>query len=361
MIPGELSAELTRILNSLAATGALPPAATSLTASGTWRQARTAGGPSAGSYVTSLPLELASLAARPPAAIAAQLATELADRPFISAAQATGGYLTITVTSAHLAALPARIMAAGPASARSDALAGREFSAPHLPGLAATLTWQQAWRAQHAALIGRLGDAAGAHVLFFHSESKAAGASASEAGVGDPSAAVAYFGLDAVRFALAVVPSPRPAAIERQLGRPTDLTNPFVMIRHAHADAASTPRWAADLRLAVDERPLTAAAAVDQAIMEPTERRLIDAMSWLPERIAAAYRRRRPADLVGYLEYLAPAWLECSESCSVLPFRGRGAGGSRAGTAARLELAAAASTTLAAGLGLLGIAAPAMM
>jgi arginyl-tRNA synthetase len=84
-------------------------------------------------------------------------------------------------------------------------------------------------------------------------------------------------------------------------------------------------------------------------------------MSWLPERIAAASRRHRPADLARYLEHLARAWLDCSESCSVLPFRGRGAGGSRAGTATRLELAEAASTTLAAGLGLLGVAAPAMM
>jgi|SRR5215472_2884593 len=356
MIPGDLSAELARLLNSLASTGALPPAAASLTASGTWRQPRT----TPGSYVTSLPFELASLAGRPPQAIAAQLATGLGGRPFISAAQATGGYLTITVTRAHLAALPARIVAAGPASARSDALAASELGAPHLPDLTATPTWQHAWRAQHAALVGRLGDAAGAHVLFFHSESKAARASASTAGLGDPPAAVAYFGLDAVRFALAAVASPRPAAIERQLGRPLDLASPFVMIRHAHADAASTLRWAADLGLEAADRPLDAAAE-SPATLEPAELSLVDAMSWLPERIAAAYRRRRPADLAGYLEHLARAWLDCSEECSVLPFRGRGARDSQAGSAARLELAEAASTTLAAGLGLLGVTTPAMM
>ena len=356
MIPGDLSAELARLLTSLASTGALPPAAASLSASGTWRRPRT----SLGSYATSLPFELASLAARSPQAIAAQLATELVGRPLISAAQATGGYLTITVTPAHIAALPARIVAAGPASARSDALAASEVSAPHLPDLTATPTWQHAWRAQHAALVGRLGDAAGAHVLFFHAESKARRPSASTASLGDPPAAVAYFGLDAVRFALAAVPSPRPTAIERQLARPLDLTSPFVMIRHAHADAASTPRWAADLGLQVADQPLPGAAASPRTL-DPAELNLIDAMSWLPERIAAAYRRRRPADLVGYLEYLALAWLDCSEGSSALPFRGRGARDSQAVLAARLELAEAARITLAGSLGLLGVTTPAMM
>lgn len=361
MIPGDLSAELARLLNSLAVTGVLPPAAEALTANGTWRQARTATGPSAGSYVTSLPFELASLADRTPEAIAVQLATQIVDRPFISAARATGGYLTITVTQAHLADLPARIVATGTASAQSDALAGRELRAPYPPDLTTTPTWQQAWRAQHAALIGRLGDAAGAHVLFFHSESKAARASAAKAGVVEPPAAVAFFGLDAVHFALAAAPTPRPVVIERQLGRPLDLTNPLVAIRHARADAASTLRWATDLGLVAGERAPAASAPADPATLEPSERRLIDAMSWLPERIAAAYRRRRPAELVGYLENLAGAWLDCSESCSVLPFRGGGAGGSLRTFAARLELAEAASTTLAAGLGLIDVAAPAMM
>lgn len=360
MIPGDLSAELARLVTSLAATGALPPAAASITANGTWRHDRAADGHGPGSYLTSLPFELAGLAARPPEAIAAQFAAQLANRPFISAALATGGYLTITVTAAHLAGLPARIVAAGPASARSDALAGRELTAPHLPDLTATATWPQAWQAQHAALIGRLGGAAGARVLFFNYESNAVVRSPSKAGLSGPPDAVAHFGLDAVRFALAAGPAPRPAAIEHQLGRPLDLTNPFVMIRYAHADAASTLRWAADLGVAAGRQPDHAFPA-EPEIDRPAELRLVDALSWLPERIAAAYRRRRPAALVGYLDDLARAWLECSESCSALPFRGGGAGGSRAGTVARLELAEATSTTLAAGLGLLGIAAPAMM
>lgn len=355
MIPGDIAAELARLLAAQAEAGALPPAAAALTASGTWRPAGT-GVP--GSYATSLPFALASLAGQPPEALAARLAGPLAGLPWISAAQPAGGYLTITVTPGHLAGLPARIVAAGPASAHSDSLAGRSLTAPHLPDVVSMADWPHAWREQHAALTGLLGQAAGARVLFFHSESKAPATAPSDAGVSPPAAAVARFGVDAVRFALAAVPAPRSAAIERQLGRPLDLTNPFVKVRYARADAASTLRWAADLSLRADH-PACGAVA-----WHPPELRLIDAMSWLPERVAAACRRRRPAELVAHLEHLARAWLECSERCSVLPFRGRAATAARenpAGTPARLELARAAGTTLAAGLGLIAVAAPAMM
>lgn len=356
MIPGDLTAELARVLTSQVASGALPSAAAALTAHGTWRHTRASAGATAdpGSYSTSLPLELASLAHRPPDAVAAQLAEELARVPWISIARATDNYLTITVMLAHLARLPARILAAGPGSAHSDALAGRALTAPHLPDIATTPTWTQAWRAQHAALVGRLGQAAGADVQFFQAERNAVVASPAEADVGGPRAAVAYFGADAVRFALAASATPRTASIERQLSRPLDVTNPYVLIRYAHADASSTLRWAADLDL------VPPAASLPSAALQPAELRLIDAMSWLPERVAAAHRRRRPADLVAYLEDLAQAWLTCSERCSALPFRGAD-GIDRATVAVRLELAGAASVILAAGLGLLGVAAPAMM
>ena len=357
MIPGDLTAELARLLSLQAAAGSLPPAAAILTANGTWRSppASAAAGP--GSYSTSLPLELASLAQRPPEAIAAQLAR----LPWISIAYATDTYLTITVTPAYLARLPARILAAGPASAHSDALVGRTLTAPLPPDLATTLDWVQAWRAQHAALVGGLGRAAGAHVRFLQAERNAVAVSPSTADVGAPPAAVAYFGVDAVRFALAAAATPRPVAIVRQLGQPLDLANPFVMVRYAHADAASTLRCAADLGLRADEGHPPVSPGTAAAVLHPIEQRLIDVMSWLPERVAAAHRRRRPVDVVGYLENLARAWLDCSERCSALPFRGAGAATAPATVAVRLELAEAASTTLAAGLGLLGVAAPAMM
>ena len=70
----------------------------------------------------------------------------------------------------------------------------------------------------------------------------------------------------------------------------------------------------------------------------PPELVLVDMMSWLPERVAAAARRRRPAELAAYLENLAGMWLDCADSCPALPFRGRGAPAVPAGSRRRLGL-----------------------
>ncbi len=355
MIPGDLSDQLARLLGSLAAAGALPPAATALTAHGTWRPAKRAG---PGSYASSLCFELASLASRPPQAIAAQLAEPLAALPWVERAVAAGGYLTVTVTASHLAGLSARIVAAGPASARSAALSGRSLTAPHPPDLGAATSWPRAWKAQHDALVGRLGHAAGADVLFIHSENLVSGPSPTRASSGSPRTAVAYYGVDVVRYALARTPEPRAFAIEAQLSRPLDLSNPFCLVRYAHAGAASTLRWAASLGLADPSHRADRAAE-----LQPAELELVDAMSWLAERVAAACRRRRPAELTRYLEDLANAWLTCAERHPALPFGGRRAPAEPAGATAmaRLRLAAAVRQTLATGLGLLTVAAPAMM
>ena len=84
---------------------------------------------------------------------------------------------------------------------------------------------------------------------------------------------------------------------------------------------------------------------------------MLDALSWLGERVAAAARRRRPAELTAHLELLAAAWRNCTESCPALPFGGRAApvdpNGAQA--AARLQLAQATRVALFAGLTLLGI------
>ena len=86
-------------------------------------------------------------------------------------------------------------------------------------------------------------------------------------------------------------------------------------------------------------------------------------MSWLPERVAAAHRTGRPAELNAQLEIVAQAWLACCERHPALPFGGRAAPSDTSGrtAAARLELAEAAMTILGAGLGLLNVAAPAKM
>jgi arginyl-tRNA synthetase len=82
---------------------------------------------------------------------------------------------------------------------------------------------------------------------------------------------------------------------------------------------------------------------------DPAERALLDALSWLPERVAVAARRGRPDEFARYLEDLARATI------AAVPFV-------RPGDDERLAsawvLAQAARTGLAAGLGLLGVAAP---
>ena len=90
-------------------------------------------------------------------------------------------------------------------------------------------------------------------------------------------------------------------------------------------------------------------------LAHPRERALLDAMSWLPERVGGAARRGRPDVLTGYLEDLAAAYLGGQESCPAVPPglpdeppRPPGL------TRARLWLAAAAGAALGAGLGLLG-------
>jgi arginyl-tRNA synthetase len=372
MIPGDVGAEIARLLGAGAATGEWPAGVASVSASGTWRPVPAAISTGAGGYATSLPLSLARLTGRPAMVEAATLAAGLGGLPWISEARVTGdGYLTITVTAAHLAVLPARIVAAGSAAANSDALAGRQLTAPARPELSAAASWDQAWRAQRDALTGHLARAAGAEVLFLDSQRDLAPPSppparpgpvpvsrpaSGAASVGD---AVAYHGADAVRYALARASAPREARVIRQLGLPLDLDSPFVAVRYAHADAASVLRWAADLGLAADGEPAIAAAGQ----LLPPELALLDAMSWLPERVAAAARRRRPAELAAYLEYLAGMWLNCREGCPALPFHGRAAPGPADArhTAARLGLADAARGSLACGLGLLGISAPARM
>jgi DALR anticodon binding domain len=301
--------------------------------------------------------------------------------PWISGARVTGGgYLTVTVTAARLAGLPARIAGAGSEVAASEGPAGTRLTAPRLPDPGAAPDWEQAWRTQRDALAGRLADAAGADVLFFDSEREptrapttqaragaapvstadTGGGAADQAGRGPVAAAVAWHGADAVRYALARTSAPRAGAISRQLGLPLDLTNPFVAVRYAHADAASILRWAADLGLA----PVQLEAQPERAPnLMPPELILVDAMSWLPERVAAAARRRRPAEVAAFLETVAGAWLDCADSCPALPFRGPGAPAVLATeqTAARLELSDAARIVLGTGLVLLGISAPARM
>ena len=119
------------------------------------------------------------------------------------------------------------------------------------------------------------------------------------------------------------------------------LANPAYAVRYAHAAAAAVLRWAAEL----GTRP---AGFTPRLLAEPGELALLDALSWLPERVAIAARRGRPDEFARYLEELA----------SVTMVALTGPPGARAPGSDKLTLARAAQAGLAAGLGLLGISAP---
>ncbi len=330
-------------------------------------------GPAPGSYASSLPFRLAR-PGQDPREAAAALADRLAGEPWIASAEVTGpGFLTVTVTHDALAGLAVRIARAGPACAHSDALRGR--AVPALPPtgppgpLATAPGWPQARAALAAQLTVRLAVAAGA-TIFPDSERPPvpapvplAAAEPKRRSAAQPIAlpialpadgpvaeAARYAGADAVRFALARMPpggpvggpvdgrTPDAAVIARHV-----LANPAYAVRYAHAAAAAVLRWAAVL----GTRP---AGFTPRLLAEPGELALLDALSWLPERVAMAARRGRPDEFAGYLEELAAQTIETMSTTSFTTV-------SRI-SSERLRLADAARTGLAAGLGLLGIDAP---
>ena len=322
MIPGDIAAAL------------------GVRASGTWRPVP---GGVPGSYATSLPF----LMAGEPAKVAAELASRLRGESWIESARVTGGgYLTVTVTERALAGLAVRVTEAGAACAASDALRGRSFPAPASDDPACAPTWAAARRLVAAAVTARAAQCGGA-TLDIEPERYAPPGLA-------PAAAVAFAGTDAVRYALVRSASVRAEPTEGELLVQGGLDGPFFGVRYGHAQAASVLRWAGDLgmeRGGADEFR-------GELLSHPAELELLTALSWLPERVAAAARRRRPDVLARHVEWMASRWLDCAEGLPALPFGGRQAPRDPAEASARLWLAAAAQTGIATGLRLLGVAAP---
>jgi arginyl-tRNA synthetase len=304
---------------------------------------RPGGGP--GSYASSLPFRLAG-PGRKASEIATALAARLMTEPDIAAAAVTGpGYLTVTVTHDALASLAFHITQAGEACAASDALRGRTAPAPPAADLPAAPDWPRARAALAADLTARLAVAAGATPIFSPERPLVplpVPLPVPAPGAEPVAGAIQYAGYDAVRFALARTPPggefPEAAALARHI-----LTNPAYAVRYAHAAAAAVLRWAATL----GTRP---AEFQPRLLTQPEELALLDALSWLPERVAMAARRGRPDEFAGYLEELAARTLDTMSTSGFTHIS--------AISSERLWLAAAARTGLAASLGLLGIGAP---
>jgi len=304
------------------------------------------GGP--GRYASTLPYLLAAPGTAP-GQVAAILSARLAGRDWIAAASPATGHLTVTVTSAALAALAVRIPGA-PDCARSDILRGLRVPAAAAAGLAGAPGWPQAHARLTAEVTARLAEKAGAEVV-----SERPPAPPPQAAPGSPvAAALAEAGSDAVRYALVSRSHGWRDGQRAELPVRYHLDNPVYAVRYAHAHAASTLRQAADLGLGAGP----AAEFVPCLLTHPAERALLDALSWLPERVAWAARIRRPAEFARYLEELAGAYQGCRESCPALPYGGRRAPRDQPATRARLWLVTAAGTAIGAGLGLLGISPP---
>jgi arginyl-tRNA synthetase len=342
---------------------------------GTWRPVPSEVGGGPGSYATTLPFVLAHRLAADPARVAAVLAAALrsirAGAEISDISVTGGGYLSLTLTPDTLARLAVRISQAGPGCARSQAMDGVRVSAPRDARLASARDWADAWPRLTAEQGGRLAEAAGAEVTWVPllPEKNAPGES------GPVAEAVAYAGEDAVRFALSRLaggpasrlPRDHEPGLDPRAMAAQHLGNPAYAVRYAHAHAASALRQAADLGLP----ELDVERFQPCLLAHPSERVLLDAMSWLPERVAGAARRRQPHVVAAYLEDLASRYLDWQEACPVMrpgsvPPRPdpRPAGRLPAGgelIQARLQLASGARTVLGTGLRLLGIAAPSRM
>jgi arginyl-tRNA synthetase len=162
-----------------------------------------------------------------------------------------------------------------------------------------------------------------------------------------PAAAVSFAGRDAVVFSLARAIPGRPLAVDPAIIARHVPGNPAYAVRYAHARAASGVRWGE-------------IAALRCRPADPADLALLDVLSWLPERVATAARRDRPDEFARYLEDLASVTIDVlttarDPGCAADP------GDAPAPGSDRLSLASAARTGLAAGLGLLGVSAPARL
>jgi arginyl-tRNA synthetase len=352
MITGDLDRELAACLAALAADGQLPAVATRFAPAGTWRPAP-GGQPAA--FATSLAFELARLDGRKPEEIAAILAAPLGALPWVQAAEPAGdGYLTITVTTRALAASAAQMAAAGAACAQSSILRGTAAVVRPWPDLAAAASWPQAWQDQADTMTGRLAQAAGATVTITSEwERGGLGIRPVRDRQSPVYAAVAYLGASSVRYRLART-LPGNAAQLAELSEPRARTaDPLYAVQQAHADAASTLRWAADLQL---ERA-DLGERLAEFLTTPAELELLGLLAWLPVRVAASARRHRPDEVPRYLEQVAAAWQACKQGAPALPFGGSAAPDEPERASARLVVADAVRAVLAAGLALTGITA----
>ncbi|MFC7326887.1 DALR anticodon-binding domain-containing protein [Marinactinospora rubrisoli] len=374
-----------------------------------------------GDYATALAQRLARRAGGDPRTLAAGIAAEARRRPDVLDARVEGnGFVNLTVTGTARARSvraavrglpylrgPATLRTAAPAppaagaAAADDGIALSDLSAAADLPAARRLARDDARRRIALALTGHPGvglDAAAVWPVRAHLDpgtgdvtwrdpppDTAAAVGGDAASAAEPARLLAVIGEATARIAFCRSAAERPRAGELTgpglpalptpehpgaWARQTD-ANPAFGIRYAHAHAVRSREWIADAARAAGAEPPPGApfAAFDApaavaVLTAPPAAALLGALFDGPGHLAGAGRRREPHILVRYLEGLAAAYHDWRETWGTSTGEHAGTTAHDAGRccrdtiAARSALCAAAAAVLAAGLSLLGAAAP---
>jgi arginyl-tRNA synthetase len=160
-------------------------------------------------------------------------------------------------------------------------------------------------------------------------------------------------GVDAARYTLARYPVDTPLVVDlEEIARKAN-DNPVFYVQYAHARIASVLRNAQDV--GVDWRN---SEFSPELLDSEQENELLGVVEKFPAVITAAAELREPHRVARYLEELATAYHRFYDACRVLPRSDEELSGVHI---ARLWVCAATAQTLANGLDLLGVSAPAKM
>ncbi|WP_123552914.1 arginine--tRNA ligase [Kitasatospora cineracea] len=161
-----------------------------------------------------------------------------------------------------------------------------------------------------------------------------------------------WIGVDAARYMLVRQSTDSTITIDIDLVTSTSRENPVYYVQYAHARMCSVQRNAV-------EKGITRSADFKPELLSSEwENDLLGQLGEFPRALAKAGELREPHHVATYLEELARAFHRFYDNCPILP---KGDEEVTDLTHARLWLADATRTTLANGLGLLGVSAPERM
>ncbi len=159
-------------------------------------------------------------------------------------------------------------------------------------------------------------------------------------------------GVDATRFFMLQRSHDRTLELDIELARRQSRENPVYYVQYAHARIASMLRRLPEERVAAALAP---GADWGEQRLHAAELSLIKKLVAFPDEVAEAAQRRAPHRIAGYALELAQEFTAFYESCRVV------GAAPEAVESFRISLSAAAKTTIALSLGLLGVSAPESM